>query len=88
MAITESIQTTLTSKNPHAPNEALLKGLSPRKGRETIQLTEYSLSLFNLSHFSEGCVPLILLFNLSHFSEGCVPLILPLILRGCPLIFH
>ena len=39
------------------PDQALLKGLSPRKGRETIQLIGYSLSLFNLYHFAEGCVP-------------------------------
>ena len=43
------------------PDQALLKGLSPHKSRETIQLTEYSLPIFNLYHFSEGCVPLILL---------------------------
>ena len=37
----------------------LFRVLSPQKSRESIQLTEYSLSLFNLSHFSEGCIPLI-----------------------------
>ena len=39
------------------PDQTLLKGLSLRKGKETIQLIEYSPPLFNLSHFSEGCVP-------------------------------
>ena len=43
------------------PDQALLKGLSPRKGRETIQLINHLPTLFNLYHFSEGCVPLILL---------------------------
>ena len=48
----------ITLKSPSMPlDQALLKGLSPQKERETIQLTEYSLSLFNLSHFPEGCVP-------------------------------
>ena len=47
-------------KSPNMPpDQALLKGLSLQKERETIQLTEYSLPLFNLSHFPEGCVPLI-----------------------------
>jgi hypothetical protein len=45
-------------KSPNMPPaQALLKGLSPQKEREIIQLTEYSLSLFNLSHFPEGCIP-------------------------------
>ena len=45
-------------KSPNMPpSKALLKGLSLQKERETIQLTEYSLPLFNLSHFPEGCVP-------------------------------
>ena len=46
-------------KSPNMPlDQALLKGLSPRKGRETIQLTEYSLFLFNLSHFPRRVCPL------------------------------
>ena len=47
-----------TLKSPDMPpDQSFLKGLSPRKGRETIQLIGYSLSLFNLYHFAEGCVP-------------------------------
>ena len=51
------------------PDQALLKGLSPRKGRETIQLIGYSLSLFNLYHFAEGCVPKVLKFPKGIFPK-------------------
>ena len=47
----------ITLKANILPDQALLKGLSPRKEREIIQLTEYSLPLFNLSHSFEGPVP-------------------------------
>jgi len=50
-----------------------LKGLSLQKSTEIIQLTNHPPTLFNLSHFPKGYVPLFSLFNLSHFSEGCVP---------------
>ena len=46
-------------KSPNMPlDQALLKGLSPRKGRETIKLVEYSPSLFDLSHFPRRVCPL------------------------------
>ena len=48
----------ITLKSPNTPpDQALLKGLSLQKERETHQLIEYSLFLFYLSHFPEGCVP-------------------------------
>ena len=41
----------------------LLKGLSPQESTEIIQLIKYLPTLFNLSYFPEGCVPLFSLFS-------------------------
>ena len=40
------------------PARCILKGLSPQEPIEIIQLIKYPPTLFNLSHFPKGCVPL------------------------------
>ena len=48
----------------------ILKGLSLQEPTEIIQLIKYLPTLFNLSYFPEGCVPLFSFLKLQKFVKS------------------
>ena len=64
---------------PHPYNAQLarcfLKGLSLQKATEIIQLIKYPFTLFNLSNFPKGCVPIFSTLTQTipahHLSKPC-----------------